>query len=61
MIERLFRRATRFLSDPRGGVSAMLALMMIPMATLCKPKDSFWGKAAEPPKELYAKNTVLPQ
>jgi Flp pilus assembly protein TadG len=31
MTGRLFRSLTRFLSDPRGGVSAMLALMMIPM------------------------------
>lgn len=31
MTGRLFRSVTRFLSDPRGGVSAMLALMLIPM------------------------------
>ena len=31
MTGRLFRSVIRFLSDPRGGVSAMLALMLIPM------------------------------
>lgn len=31
MTGRLFRHVMRFLSDPRGGVSAMLTLMLIPM------------------------------